>query len=260
VSSGIKISAVVVAQDVAPIIARCVRSLTFADEVVVVDANSEDGTPDIARRHGARIVSRAWPGFAEQKQFAVAEARGTWVFLCDSDEEVPEVLAREIREVVESGSSAAGYRVKRRNQFLGEWMLHGPWTKDRVIRLFRKDKGRVADKSVHEGIVVEGEVRELVNELYHYTHPTLSESVSRLNRYTSLEARDRVGRRKIRLVDPFLPPLGVFFKYYFIKGCWKAGVRGFLLSAITAIYKSVLYIKILCLQRTALSNDRPDLR
>lgn len=254
--SEIKLSAVVVAQDVASIIAGCVKSLSFADEIVVVDANSEDGTPDIARRHGARVVSRAWAGFAAQKQFAIDEARGDWVFLCDSDEEVPDALAREVRGVVESRSPAAGYRVKRKSQFLGEWMLHGPWTNDSVVRLFQKDKGRVADKSVHEGIIVDGEVRGLINELYHYTHPTLTDSIKRLNRYTTLEARDRVGRRKIRLVDPFLPPAGIFFKYYFIKGCWKAGVHGLLLSAVTAMYKSVLYVKIYFLQRTAHSADQ----
>jgi peptide/nickel transport system substrate-binding protein len=174
--------------------------------------------------------------------------------LCDSDEEVPEALAVEIRRVIETPSPAAAYRVRRKSQFLGEWMLHGPWTDDRVVRLFRKDKGRLTRKSVHEGIVVDGEVRELANELHHYTHPTLSESIRRLNRYTTLEAHDRVGRRKIRLVDPLLPPAGIFFKYYVIKGCWRAGMRGFLLSAITAMYKSVLYIKIYQLQR-ALAPD-----
>jgi hypothetical protein len=107
----------------------------------------------------------------------------------------------------------------------------------------------MTDKSVHEGLVVDGEVRNLKNQLYHYTHATLSESFSRLNRYTTLEAGDRAGRRRIRLIDPFVPPVGVFLRYYFKKGCWRDGVRGFLLSAITAIYKSVLYIKIYLLQR-----------
>ena len=247
--NGIKLSAVVVAQDVASIIGRCVKSLTFADEIVVVDGYSDDATPDVARRHGARVVSREWSGFSDQKQFAIDQANGEWVFLCDSDEEVPDVLGREIRGVIDQASTICGFRVKRKNQFLGRWMKHGPWTNDRVVRLFRKDKGSLAKKSVHEGIVVDGDVRDLTNQLNHYTHATLSESVSRLNRYTTLEARDRVGRRKIRLIDPFIPPLGVFFKYYFLKGCWKAGMRGFLLSAITAIYKSVLYVKIYLLQR-----------
>lgn len=245
----IRLSAVVVAQDVASIIGRCVKSLAFADEIVVVDANSEDGTPEVARGHGARVVSRAWSGFAAQKQFAVDQARGDWVFLCDSDEEVPEALGREIRDVIGRVSPSAGYRVERKNQFLGEWMLHGPWADNREIRLFRKDRGRIAGKSVHEGVIVDGDVGSLRNELLHYTHPTISESVRRLNNYTTLEAGDRAGRRRIRLVDAFVPPAGVFFKYYFVKGCWRAGIRGFLLSVITAMYKSVLYVKIYCLQR-----------
>jgi glycosyltransferase involved in cell wall biosynthesis len=239
----------VIGPDVAPIIGRCVKSLAFADEIVVVDGYSDDPTPDIARSHGAKVVSREWTGFADQKQFAIDLAQGEWVFLCDSDEEVPEGLGREIRAIIETTAPASAYRIKRKNQFLGRWMKHGPWTNDRVIRLFKKDKGSVTRKSVHEGIAIDGEVGKLGNQLHHYTHATISESVSRLNRYTTLEARDRVGRRKISIFDPFLPPMGIFFKYYFIKGCWRAGIRGFLLSAITAMYKSVLYIKIYLLQR-----------
>lgn len=245
-----RLSAVVIAQDVALIIERCLKSLSFADEIVVVDANSEDATADLARACGARVIAKEWSGFARQKQFAIDQAQGEWVFLCDSDEEVPEALGREILEVVSFREPAAGYRVRRRNQFLGEWMEHGPWTDDRVVRLFRKNKGGMSDKAVHEGLSVDGEIRDLKNQLYHYTHATLSESFARLNRYTTLEAGDRAGRRRISFLDPFVPPLGVFLKYYVRKGCWRDGMRGFLLSAVTAMYKSVLYVKIYILQRS----------
>jgi len=215
-----------------------------------VDALSHDGTPDISRRYGARVVSNPWPGFAAQKQLAIDLARTEWVFLCDTDESVPEALAREIRETIEQSMSANGYRVRRRNQFLGEWIEVGPWTDDYALRLFRKARSRMTRSSVHEGVVVDGALRTLQNPLHHFTHPNVFESIDRLNRYTTLESADRVGRRKIRLIDPLLPPLGVFVNYYFGKGCWRAGMRGFLLSAITAMYKSVLYIKIYLLQRS----------
>lgn len=244
-----RLSAVVIAQNCAPVIERCLAGLQFADEIVVVDGLSHDGTPDIARRLGARVISNPWPGFASQKQFAVDRAAGDWVFLCDTDEEVPEDLAKEITETVNQSSSADGYRIRRRNQFLGEWMDVGPWTDDVVLRLFKKQRGRMTNTSVHEGVVIQGVVRTLSNVLHHYTHPTVEDSVMRLNRYTSLEAADRVGRRKIRVLDPVLPPVGVFFNYYVAKGCWRAGMRGFLLSAITAMYKSTLYMKLYRLQR-----------
>lgn len=245
----VSLSAVVVVQNCAGELERCLGSLQFADEIVVVDALSYDGTPEVARRLGARVVSHAWSGFSPQKQFAIEQAAGEWVFLCDADEEVPPELAREITETISQSSAADGYRVKRRNQFLGEWVRVGPWTDDVELRLFKRTRARMTTASVHEGVVVEGVVRTLAGTLNHYTHPTVSESIDRLNRYTTLEARDRVGRRRVRAVEALLLPIGVFWNYFVAKGCWREGMRGFLLSAITAMYKSVLYMKIYLLQR-----------
>jgi len=244
------ISAVVIAQNNADIIERCLDGLQFADEIVVVDALSYDGTPEIARRCGARVVPNAWPGWARQFQFAIDQANCDWVFRCDTDEEVTEALAKEIRETIAQSSAADGYRVKRKNQFLGDWIEVGPWADDYETRLYKNGRARIAPASVHMGEVVNGTVRTLKNQLHHYAHTTVSQSVWRMNWYTSLESRDRVDRRKIRLIDAFVPPVGVFLNYYVRKGCWRAGPRGFLLSAITAMYKSVLYIKIYLLQRS----------
>jgi len=252
------ISAVVIAQNSAATIKRCIESLGFVDEIVVVDALSHDGTPEIARRLGARVITNPWPGFAEQKQFAIDQAAGHWIFLCDTDEEVSADLAAEILETINPPEGAVivdgvvvadGYEVPRKNQFLGEWITVGPWTHDTTLRLFRKSRGRMTQSSVHEGVQVDANTGVLKHDLYHGTHPTIFGSVERLNRYTTLEAGDRLNRRKITLLDPVFPPAGVFINYYFVKGCWRAGLRGFLLSAITAMYKSVLYIKIYLLQR-----------
>jgi len=243
------LSAVVIAQDNADTIGRCVRSLSFADEVVVVDAGSDDGTPEIAREAGARVVTNPWPGFAAQRRFAIEQATGDWVLSVDSDEEVSEELAREIPAAIASAGAVCGFWLPRRNQFLGRWMDHGPWSGDRVLRLFRRDRGAVTDRRVHEGIDVDGETAALSAPILHYAHRTIGESVRRLDRYTTLEARDRAGRRRIRIVDVFVPPAGVFVKYYLVKGSWRDGVHGLVLSAITAMYKSVLYVKIYLLQR-----------
>jgi glycosyltransferase involved in cell wall biosynthesis len=242
---------VVLAQNSADVLPRCLRSLAFADEVLVVDGGSNDGTAGMAADLGARVIVNPWPGFTAQRRFALEHARHAWVFVCDSDEEASEALGAEIRAVA-SGErgGAAGYVVRRRNQFLGGWMDVGPWARDRKLRLFRRDAVRVTEASVHEGYVVDGAVADLDGPLHHYAHPSIAESIARLNRYTTLEARDRAGRRRIRALDPLVSPAGVFFKYYVAKGCWRAGVRGYLLAAITAMYKSVLYVKIRSLQRT----------
>ncbi len=246
-----KLSAVVVTQNEEKNIARCLESVRFADEIIVVDAHSEDGTVEIARRYGARIFMREWDGFAAQKQFAVDQARGEWVLLIDSDEEASEALAGEINRCLSAGvdESVGGFRIPRSNFFLGKPIPYGPWSDDRHVRLFRRSRAWIAKRPVHEGVETDGELLELDEHLYHYTHQSLSESFRRLNRYTTLEAGERVNRRKIRLADVVILPLGVFFRYYVAGGCYKAGVHGYLLSATTAMYRSVLYLKIYLLQR-----------
>jgi glycosyltransferase involved in cell wall biosynthesis len=251
----IVLSAVVLCQNEEKNLPRCLRSLKFADELLVVDALSEDSSPELARAHGARVIQQRWMGFARQWQFAIDRAKGVWVFLCAADEQVPDALAAELRRTVSSQSKINGYLIPRQSQFLGEWMKHGPWANDAQLRLFRKSSGRIAERAVHEGVVVEGATGRMINPLYHYTHQTIMDSVDRLNRYTTLEAGDRAGRRKIGALDFVFPPCGVFFKYYISKGCWRAGIGGFLLSAITAMYKSVLYMKIYFLQRERVSTN-----
>ncbi len=247
--NNIQLSAVVLSQNEEKNLPRCLKSLNFADEIVVVDALSEDDSVKIARRLGARVISQKWPGFSEQWQFAIDQARGEWIFMCAADEEVPAALAGELRATVNRSPAAAGFQVQRHSQYLGDWMRYGPWANDFQLRLFRRGAGSITGQSVHEGLQLDGRPGRLANPLLHYTHQTLTESLTRLSRYTTLESKDRAGRRRISPFDFVIPPLGVFFKYYIAKGCWRAGVRGFLLSAVTAMYKSVLYIKIYFLQR-----------
>jgi len=252
----ILLSAVVITRNEERNIERCLKSLQFADEIVVVDALSEDRTVAIATGLGARVIAREWPGFADQKQFAIDQAEGEWVLLVDADEEVTEALATEIEVALADAPSAPGFRIQRKNQFLGKWIDHGPWADDFQIRLFRKERGRIARRPVHEGVHIDGEPATLRSPLNHYTHQTLSESVHRMNVYTTLEAAERVSRRKIRVFDVIFPPTGVFLRYYF-GGCWRAGMQGFLLAATTAMYKSILYLKILLLQRDRHAQESP---
>lgn len=251
-SGAVRLAAVVIAQDAARDIRRCVESLAFADEVLVVDGGSADDTVAVARACGARVIQNSWPGFAAQRRFALAQTAAAWVFACDTDEVVTPGLASAIRAVVDAPpaeTSAAGWSVRRRSQFLGGWIDVGPWADDRQLRLFRRDAVQVTAAAVHEGYVVAGPTAALEPPLLHYTHPTLSETIRRMNAYTSLEAVDRVPRRPVGALDPLLLPAGVFFNYYVRKGCWRAGMRGYLLAATTAMYRCVLYLKIRLLQR-----------
>jgi glycosyltransferase involved in cell wall biosynthesis len=243
------LSVVVVAENEEKNIGRALASVQFADEIVVVDGFSEDGTADIAWQHGARVIERKWDGFATQKQFAIDAARGEWILLVDADEEATVELGEEILALLAANPEASGYRVHRRNQFLGRWIDHGPWTKDAPVRLFRKDKGEIARRPVHEGVQLDGFAGALRSPLNHYTHQTLSESIGRMNTYTTLEAEERRSRRRIGVIDILFLPVGVFLSYYVRNGGWRMGVHGFLLAATTAMYRAVLYVKIFLLQR-----------
>ena len=242
-ASRLPVSCLVLAQNCAGILPRCIQSLSFADDILVVDGGSIDDSVEIARQLGARVIVNPWPGFAEQRRFAIRHAKHEWAFFCDSDEEVSQELALGMKAALQAHPSGA-YRITRRSQFLGSWMDVGPWAHDAPLRLFRAADARVTEASVHEGIHVDGPVGLIAAPLFHYTHTTLSGSIDRLNRYTTLEARDRASRRRITALDPLVSPIGVFLKYYVVKGCWRAGMRGYLLASITAIYKMVLYIKI----------------
>ena len=243
------LSAVIVTQNEERNIQRCLDSLGFVDEIIVVDALSEDRTPAIARAAGARVFARKWQGFAAQKQFAIDQASGDWVLLIDSDEEVTPELAQEIRTVTAHDGAADGYWIPRQNFFLGKRINHGPWARDRQMRLFKRAHGEVARRPVHEGVQLNGGIEQtLVSPLNHYTHQTLSETVQRMNRYTTLEAPERAPRRRVGLIDALVAPAGVFLSYYIAKGGWRDGVHGYLLAATTAMYRSLLYIKTYALQ------------
>lgn len=248
---GVRLSAVVLTQNVAGDVRRCLQALAFADEVVVVDAHSEDGTDVIARELGARVVVNRWPGFAAQRRFGIEHAAGEWVFMCDSDEVATPELAAEMRALVDAAGDDTpdGFRIRRRNYYMGRPIRHGPWAQDTQLRLFRRGAGRVTEQSVHEGVVVDGDTGTLASPLDHYTHTSLFDSVERINRYTTLEAPDRAGRRRIGALDPLLPPAGVFLNYFVRRGGWRDGMAGFMLAATTAMYKALLYIKIRVIQR-----------
>jgi len=246
-----RLSVVVLTQNVAGLVTRCLRALDFADEVVVVDAHSDDGTDSLARELGARVVSNPWSGFAAQRRFGIEQCRGEWVFMCDSDEVVTPELASEMRARVDGANAETpnGFRIRRRNHYMGRPIRHGPWASDRQLRLFRRTAGRVTEQSVHEGIAVEGEVGALEAVLDHYTHHSLRDSIERINRYTTLEAQDRAHRRRIGVLDPLLPPAGVFLNYFVRRGGWRDGMAGLMLAVTTAMYKALLYIKIRVIQR-----------
>ena len=217
----------------------CLESVAWADEIVVVDAESQDKTVVIAREFTDHVIIRPWAGFAEQKNLALARAGGDWLLSLDADETVSPELRAEIQGVLEGrGPAADAFAVPRRNVFWGRWMRHGGLYPDWQVRLLRRGRGRFVARPVHESLVVDGVVARLAGHLEHRSYRDVADFVARADRYSTLAAEDRV--RSGRPVRPFpelvLRPAGRFLSMYLLRGGFLDGWRGFLLAALYAYY------------------------
>ena len=223
---------------------RCLDSVAWADEIVVVDAGSDDKTVQIARSFTDHVYVRAWAGFAPQKNFALAQATGDWILSLDADEEVTPELADEIRRVI-AAPTADGYAVPRRNIFWGRWVRHGLLYPDWQTRLFRRGRGRFVERQVHESVEIDGAVGRLAGALVHRSYRDVADFITRTNRYTTLAAEEwvRTGR-PIHARDLVLRPLGRFLSMYVVHGGWLDGWRGFLLAVLYAYYVFVRSAKV----------------
>lgn len=214
------ISAVIIALNEAAVIEAAVRSCAFADDVLVVDGGSTDGTEDIARAAGARIVKRPFDDFARQRTFAMSQATGDWILFVDADERVTPAMAAEVQRAVDGPHS--GYRTPRKNMVLGHWLAWHFGGEDAPVRLVRRGSATLAPQGVHEVLEVDGSVGTLDAKLVHLTHRSVSDLVDKINRYSTIEAQELVAHGAARptrraLVSSFPK---AFWKY------WRSGLRG----------------------------------
>ncbi len=215
----------------------CLESVAWADEIVVVDAESTDKTVQLAREFTDRIWIRPWPGFAAQKNFALDHATGEWLLSLDADERVTVELRHEIEGVIAADGPADGYRIPRKNFFWGAWVRHGRLYPDYQVRLFRRGRGRFVQRAVHESAEIRGSAGRLEAPLLHHSYRSLEEFLQRSNRYSTLAAEEwiRQGRR-VGPADLFLRPLGRFLSMYLLHRGFLDGWRGLLLAALYAHY------------------------
>lgn len=238
------ISATIITHNEAHNIERAIRSVSMADEIVVVDAESADETRAIATRLGARVVIHPWAGFAAQKNFATAQAQHDWILSLDADEELNDEARAAITRWKTAQPLATGYRWARRARYLGRWILHSGWYPDYKLRLFDRRRGSWQGDYVHESVAVAGPVETLKGEILHYTCDSLDEHRERIEFYTDLAAQEMLARgEEVSLGRRWFAPPWIFFSSYFIKLGVLDGYQGLLIARMAARYVSRKYEK-----------------
>lgn len=233
------ITAVVITKNEQDNIARCLQSLAFCDEIIVLDSMSTDGTAEIARKFTSKVFVEPWRGYVEQKNRANDLSSNDWILSIDADEVVPVELAQEIKRAVTLPTKSA-YSMARRTIHLGRWIRHGGWYPNRLVRLFRKSHGTWEGTELHEYWKSSGDVGVLNADLLHYSFKDIADQVDRNNRYSSLGAIElsRRGKRFTGLVL-FSKSITKFFETYFLKRGYKDGYPGFIIS-VSAAYSVFL--------------------
>jgi glycosyltransferase involved in cell wall biosynthesis len=252
-----KVSACIIAMNESDRIGDCIRSLSWCDEVVVVDSHSSDGTREVAVQMVARVIERDWPGFGAQKEFCVRAASHDWVFCIDCDERVSPQLREEIEALRRQGfPQRAGWRFPRCSNYLGRWIRHGTWYPDRQLRLFDRRRGRWSGAAVHERVQLEGTPGELRGELLHLPYRSLSEHLGTIDRYTTTMA-EGLHARGVRggVLDLLTRPTARFVNFYFLRLGLLDGWRGFLMACLAAQYVRLKWAKLLVLQRDVRPQD-----
>ena len=230
-------------------IARCLESVAFADEIVVVDSFSTDRTMEIARTFTDRVFQHRWMGYIGQKAIARNLARGEWILFVDADEAVSPALREEILAMLRRGvpDRIDGFDFPRQVWYMRRWIRHGDWYPDAKLRLFRKARGRCCGIEPHERIEVQGEVRHLRAPLFHYTYDDIADQVSTMNRFSSISARSE-GRREpsaaALLWGMLMHPPFRFFRCYFIKLGFLDGVAGLVIASSAAFSTFLKYAKL----------------
>jgi glycosyltransferase involved in cell wall biosynthesis len=240
------ISVVISAYNEEKTLARCLRSVSFADEIIVVDNTSSDGTRAIAQTFTKSVYGK--PNklmLNENKNFGFTKATGEWILNLDADEEVSPVLASEIKKTVESAPSEDGFWLKRKNYSFGKWIRHGLWWPDKQLRLFRRGKGAFPCVHIHEYIKVDGRVGELAEPYIHHNYESIHQYLTKIDRASSSEAISlRESKYILAWYDALRFPVSDFLKIFFAQSAWKDGLHGLVLSLLQAFYSFCVFAKL----------------
>jgi glycosyltransferase involved in cell wall biosynthesis len=247
-----KLTVTIITHNEGPAVAEALESVSWADEIVVIDSHSADHTAATARRYTPRVEVREWAGYGPQKNYAAAQASHDWILSLDADERVTPALAAEIRDLMKRGPSMQGYRIARVSYYLGQWIRSTDWYPDYHLRLYDRRAAQWSERRVHESVETKGKVGKLQGEMLHYPYRDISEHLSKIDRYTTLAAEEWAaeGRRASGL-HAFIYPRLAFFRNYILRRGFRDGQTGLLVSLLNSYYVFLKYAKLIELQRAA---------
>ena len=244
-----KVTVTVITRDESAHIAAALQSVSWADEIIVVDSGSTDGTVAIATPLATRVEVRDWSGYSAQKNYAAGLASNDWILSIDADERVTPELAAEIRSVLATTPAARGYRIPRVAWYLGRWIRSTDWYPDYQLRLYDRRAGTWNGRRVHESIDLQGVPGLLRNELQHYAYRDLSHHLATIDRYTTLAAEEWLaGGRTTNGLELFFHPRFAFIRNYLLRGGIKDGAAGLLVSTLNSYYVFLKLAKLWELQ------------
>lgn len=226
-----KLSAIIPTGNEEHNIVNAIKSVDFADEIIIVDSFSKDNTIKLATKLADTILQREYINSASQKNWAIPQAKFEWIFLIDADERVPLDLKEEILEVLSSENNFSGFWIKRQNYFMGKKIRFSGWRGDKVIRLFKRDNCKYEEKNVHAEIISDGKIGMLKNKLIHNTFTSKEAYIDKLRRYARWQAKDydRI-TNKITVYHTKVKPIIRFIKHYFLQLGILDGYVGFIIS------------------------------
>ncbi len=242
-----KISASIIVRNEEDNIAAVCETVSWADEIVIVDSDSTDRTVEIALRYTDKVFNREFKGYKDKHEFADAQTTGDWIFWIDADERVTPELKASIEKLRQADPSTLpdGFRIARSTQYLGRWIRHSGWYPDYQMRLYRKAASYWDGVSPHETARVRGRIETLPGEFLHYTKRNLSEHHRVLDEYTTLAAEYHSQKTKrVRGVDLFVLPIAAFIRTYIFKQGFRDGVQGLIIAMFTAYSVFLKYAKV----------------
>jgi glycosyltransferase involved in cell wall biosynthesis len=242
----VKLTVTVITFNEAAHLSAALDSVAWADEILVVDSGSTDGTADIARAKATRVIVREWPGYSAQKNFAADQASHDWVLSMDADERVTPALADEIRQVLATEPAARGYRIRRVTNYLGRWIRTTDWFPDYQLRLYDRRAGRWNGLRIHESFrLTEGEPKKLDGELEHYAYRDITHHVEKINLYTSLIADEWYEQgRRTSAAQIIVQPILAFLRNYILRGGIRQGTTGVIISVLNSYYVFLKFAKL----------------